>query len=132
MSDGLLSMEALRCVALHVEPLRLRGDPAGVDPLVLYIGPMILAVVHLMTALLEPVLDVPVDVFVVLWLGAERVPNGVRNLPYDLLGRGIRRADLQEVSDLFLESFRALDAELEPFQPAAVRILALSLAQVLC
>ena len=43
-----LGMEAVRGVELHLELLPLRGYPAGVDPLVLRIGPVILGVVHLM------------------------------------------------------------------------------------
>jgi hypothetical protein len=46
MRDFLLGMEAHRSVKLYLEPLALGRDPPGVDPLILRIRPMILAVVH--------------------------------------------------------------------------------------
>ena len=72
-----LGVEAVWRVELHLEPLPLRGHPAGVDTLVLGIGPVVLGVVHLVAAAFEPFLGVVVAPGVILGLEAERVAQSV-------------------------------------------------------
>ena len=52
-----LGVEAVWRVELHLEPLPLRCHPAGVDTLVLGIGPVVLGVVHLVAVVFEPFLE---------------------------------------------------------------------------
>ena len=74
-----LGVEAVWRVELHLEPLPLRGHPAGVDTLVLGIGPVVLGVVHLVAAAFEPFLDVVVTACVVLRLEAACKADRIRN-----------------------------------------------------
>ena len=123
-----LGVEAVGRVELHLEPLPLRGHPAGVDSLVLGMGPVVLGVVHLMAAAFEPFLDVVVAPCVVLRLKAVRIANSVRDpavalagaASWLLLGRRL-------LGDLLFEAVLALDPVVEALQPAAVRVLILLL-----
>jgi len=74
-----LGVEAVWRVELHLEPLPLRGHPAGVDTLVLGIGPVVLGVVHLVAVVFEPFLDVVIAPGVALRLEAIRKADRVRN-----------------------------------------------------
>src|SRR5580658_7717006 len=79
MGDFLLGMEALRGMKLHLEALSFRGNPPGVDALVLRVLPGILAQVHLMPAVFQSRLDVVVAPGVSLEREAERVADSIRN-----------------------------------------------------
>src|SRR6266700_7163883 len=79
----LLGVEALGCVELHLEPLSLLGHPPCVDSFVLRIGPVIGALVHLMSRVLQPRLDVVIAPDVVVRLEAAREAQSIWDLPQD-------------------------------------------------
>src|SRR5262249_15106159 len=128
MSDLLLCMEALRGMKLYLEPLTLRGDPAGVDPLVLrVVTPVVLAVNHREPVGLEPLLEVPIAICVLGRLKTEGIPDRVIDLSYCFRRRPVWLV-LDFLGDLLLETVLALAAVLQSRQPGAASIHLLGLS----
>src|ERR1700687_3520523 len=86
----MLGVKAFQGVKLYLESLPFRCYPAGIDSLVLRIWPIVLTIVHLISAILQTLLDFSESRTVIFSIETACVSDSVRNLSHYLTGCFIR------------------------------------------